>query len=81
MMICEGKRGTKLTVYDDGSCRSSQDDWTEVTVTTNFRGCVDVSTFENTRFYSNSDYSNAVYAFYRTSGNLDGKISCMTFEL
>ena len=76
--ICEGKRGTKLTVYDDGECRKNADDWAEITINTNFLGCILVSTFEADAFYGDN---NEIYANYGTSDNLNGKVSCLNFEL
>ena len=77
MRICEGKRGTKLTVYDNGDCKTS-DDWAVLTINRNFHDCIKVDTFEDDAIYGPN---NEIYVDYGTSGNLDGKISCLKFEL
>ena len=64
--------GARIRVYDNSSC-STSDDWTEIRTLTAVARYV-VPTFE-------ADSNDGVVAIdYKTSGNLDGKVSCIIIE-
>jgi|GEM_PF-1983691 len=62
--------GLVLRIYDDPECRGWKDDWTEIVVKKPLSRYV-VDTYE--RSFSNSE----ITVDYKTSGNLDGKVSCV----
>ena len=74
MKLCFAKRGTRILVYDDGNLSPSSDDWTEVNVLQDMNNnCETINTYERTATYG------VVSVVYKTTGNLDGKVS--SFEV
>ena len=74
MKLCFAKRGTRIIVYDDGNLSPSNDDWTEINVLQDMNyNCETINTYEKTATYG------VVNVVYKTTGNLDGKVS--SFEV
>ena len=76
MIICHAKKGTKITVYDDGYLNANNnDDWTTITVKKDMtHDCSMIDTFQK-------DVSNSFFNVdYKTNGNLDGKISSFSIS-
>ena len=78
MILCNAKKGHKITVFDDGEYSSSADDWTSISVMKNFSGCITIPTFEKSQYVGTG---KQVFVYYATSGNLDGKVSSFVIEL
>ena len=77
MILCNAKKGNKITVFDDGEYSSSADDWTSISVMKNFSGCITIPTFEKSQYVGTG---NQVFVYYATSGNLDGKVSSFVID-
>ena len=74
MKLCFAKRGTRILVYDDGNLSPSSDDWAEINVLQDMiNNCETINTYERTATYG------VVSVVYKTTGNLDGKVS--SFEV
>ena len=69
MKVCFATKATKIRVFDDSKYRFSKDDWTEIYVRWDMKGCETISHFEITKTYS------ALNVVYKTKGNLNGKVS------
>ena len=74
--ICNAKKGTKIAVFDDPNYRASKDDWSEVTVTKDMGNkCSTIKEFE---FSGYSADDGILKIDYKTTGNLNGKVSSFT---
>ena len=79
MYICCARKGTTITVYDDGNLRSNEDDYAIITIKEDLnmmeQNCISINTFET------NDCGNVACEIeYPTSGNLDGKVSSFKVE-
>ena len=74
MKICYAREGTNITVYDDPKYREGKDDWTTIIVTRDMGSdkCETISDFE-----TDEDYE-FLKVDYKTTGNLNGKVSSFT---
>lgn len=73
MVLCNGKKNTKITVFDDGEFNKHRtDDWAIILVKKSFVGCVTIPTFEKSQHVGDDQQ---VYVGYATDGNLDAKVS------
>ena len=74
MSICYGTKGTIITVFDNGNMKKD-DDWATIEVEDTFSGCHNIGTFEKTHKVGD------VSVQYRTTGNLDGKVSSFEYRI
>lgn len=77
MVLCNANKGTNITVFDNGDF-SLGDDWASIIVNENFKGCITIGTFQETKYVG---ASKQAYVNYGTSGNLDNKVSSFVIEL
>ena len=74
MRICHARKGTLITVYDNGYLKTD-DDWTTIEVKKDMgHACKTISTFEE-------NLSSSLFSVnYKPDGNLDGKVSSFSIS-